>query len=72
MKTQAKRPWSRSDKMLITVPAILAALALGLFFWLQAANKLPAPPPPPHPMPTVNARDYYVGGEQCAGGHQQD
>lgn len=46
--------------MLITVPAILATLALGLFFWLRAANTLPAPPPPPRPMPTVNARDYYL------------
>lgn len=60
MKTQTKRPWSRGDKMLITVPAILAVLALGLFFWSRAANTLPAPLPPVHSMPAVNARDYYI------------
>jgi len=60
MKTQTKRPWSRGDNLLITVPSILAALGCGLFFWLRAANTLPAPLPLPHPMPTVNARDYYI------------
>ena len=53
-----KRPWSRGDKLLIIVPAVLAALAFGLFFWLRAANTLPASLPP-HPMPAINARDYY-------------
>lgn len=35
-------------------------VALGLFFWLRAANTLPAPLPPPRPMPAINARDYYI------------
>lgn len=46
--------------MLVIVPGILAALALGLFFWLRAANTLPAPLPSARPMPAVNARDYYI------------
>lgn len=57
---RAKRPWSRSDKMLITIPTLIAALAVGGFFWNRAANTLPAPLPPPHPMPAINARDYYI------------
>lgn len=60
MKTQTKRPWSRGDKLLVTVPAALAVLALGGFFWNSAVNTLPAPLPPPRPMPAVNARDYYI------------
>lgn len=55
-----KRPWSRSDKLLIIIPAVLAVLACGVFFWNRAVNTLPAPLPPPHPMPAVNARDYYI------------
>ena len=60
MKPHTKRPWTRGDKLLIVIPAVLAALACGLFFWNKAANTLPAPLPPPHPMPAVNARDYYI------------
>ena len=60
MKPQNKRPWSRGDKLLVIVPAVLAVLALGGFFWNRAANTLPAPLPPPRPMPAVNARDYYI------------
>lgn len=60
-----KRPWSRSDKLLLIIPAILAILALGLFFWLQAANTLPTSLPPPHPMPAVNARDYYIAASSA-------
>ena len=55
-----KRPWSRADKLLVIVPAALAVLALGGFFWSLAVNRLPASLPPPHPMPAINARDYYI------------
>lgn len=60
MQTQKKRSWSRGDRLLFVVTAVLAALGLGGFFWLRAANTLPASLPPPHPMPAVNARDYYI------------
>ncbi len=47
------------------VPGILSALAVFLFFWLLAANTLPALLPPPHPMPAVNARDYYMAASSA-------
>ncbi len=54
-----KRSWSRGEKLLIIVPVLIAALALGGFFWNRATNTLP-PAEPPHPMPAINARDYYI------------
>ncbi len=67
MKPQPKRPQSRGGKLLLIVPAVLAALAFGLFFWLRALDKPPvAVLPPSAVMPAVNARDYFLKAAAAA------
>jgi len=69
-ETAQKRPkrlWSRGDKLLIIVPAVLAALACGLFFWLRALDNPPVVSlPPPTVMPAVNARAYFLKAAAAA------
>lgn len=64
---RSKRRWSRSDKLLVIIPAILAMAACGLFFWLRALDKPPVVSlPPPTVMPAVNARDYFLKAAKAA------
>lgn len=64
---RSKRRWSRGDKLLVIIPAVLAVAACGLFFWLRALDKPPVVSlPPPTVRPAVNARDYFLKAAAAA------